>query len=328
MRESEALAVLGAKIPYDKTSLKIAYKQACRKWHPDVAKRNGITFEEANAKMAEINHAYALLLSEAETAGTVTGNDVVLRTEEPSMTREEAERYEYDPSHKWDGFQHSSDWSRGWYGTEEGKQTIDDAHRNGYFPNEDVQQGMLDYHYDRSYYQKKMWGFGARGYKTLFPWPWAFHSWRYDTFMGLDRINGKMAYRRDSEGYWISDHTTNSSKRPFPVNGTPPHPPVSIVIQGLLFLVFAVLAAQLVLAYQPDTVRMLDAAFAVAFSFMAIRTIVGLYMGRNYKTEWRIWHQCATLLVLCLLCLVLSVALAAVDPFGGMLSILDYMKNA
>lgn len=157
MTVDEARAVLGVSLPYSQGDLRHAYLAKVRKCHPDAAKARGLSFDEANAEMARTNQAYALLdrdSMETYGGGTVTQMEVDLYDAGMTMTPEEAEDY---ISRNEAEFYTMRDWTAGWYGTKEGKETIDAAHANGYFPDEDVQQGWLDYQYGRPFGERLKW---------------------------------------------------------------------------------------------------------------------------------------------------------------------------
>lgn len=157
MTLDEARNILGVSLPYSVNSLRQAYLGKVRSCHPDVAKARGLSFDEANEAMIRMNQAYALLRKDAlETfgGGTITETEVSLYGMDMTMTADEAEEYIGDNEFE---FQTMRDWTAGWYGTTEGKATIDGAHANGYFPNEDVQQGWLDYQYGRSFAERLRW---------------------------------------------------------------------------------------------------------------------------------------------------------------------------
>lgn len=173
MTLDEARQVLGVSLPYSQGDLRRAYLGKARKCHPDAAKERGLSFEEANADMARVNQAYALLRKDSmETygGGTITQTEVTLYGTDMTMTAEEAEEY---ISRNESEFQTMRDWTAGWYGTREGKETIDEAHANGYFPNEDVQQEWLEYQYGRPFGERLKWHI-ARTNPLIVP-----QAWRY-----------------------------------------------------------------------------------------------------------------------------------------------------
>lgn len=328
MTASDARLVLGVSAPYDRQALRLAYKAQARRWHPDVAKTKGIGFDEANARMAGINVAYALLLSELDSMpeGRMPSPSpawdspmaphapaATPRKAEPTMTEEEAAEYRRGHAEDFDAFEK---WVRSWDASDAEKGDARAAHAAGMFPDQKVQEDMLEWSYGRSRYARK-WLHANHG--SFFPWPWAIQKHRSEIFAGLDRMQGKASYRRGSDGRWHSPNVGNPDD--MPRNGERPHRQVPQVAQLLLFAVACAFGVILVRDYGASGIA------GCALAFMLVRTAVAVWLERRKTVEWRTWHQVAAVPVLCLVAWGIAAGLAASGLFGGAAALFEHLHS-
>lgn len=107
IREAALLLGLDEGMQLDMKALRSAYTKFAHEWHPDVATKNGVSAEGANAKMAAGNKAFAMLKKAIEDEGGA----ILIPTEQqarPDPTpapepqeyqgpRPEAHEWRYDP---------------------------------------------------------------------------------------------------------------------------------------------------------------------------------------------------------------------------------------